>query len=226
MFPSVPSTIETALRLLAATGLAAAIGLEREAHGHSAGLRTHILVGLGACLLTVASIGMAGSQYDPARIAAGIVTGIGFIGAGAIMREGASVKGLTTAASIWVVAAIGIAAGMGWWDGACLATLLALCSLLVLRWLEAWVEQRRGLLVVTCWEGPAIEPVLEQALTKAESAVRRVRWVRNRPDGTARAYVTYDRPRKASALMVALAALPFVISVVPAHHAPRRHLPQ
>ena len=106
--------VEMVLRLLLAAGLGAAIGYQREKAGKPAGLRTHILVCIGAALFTIASIYGFGMGADPARIAAGIVVGIGFLGAGAIMRRGEGiVEGLTTAATIWAVAAIGLAAGAG-----------------------------------------------------------------------------------------------------------------
>lgn len=106
--------VEMVLRLLLATALGSIIGYQRERAGKSAGLRTHILICVGAALFTVASLHGFGAAADPARIAAGIVAGIGFIGAGAIMRRGEGViEGLTTAATIWVVAAIGLAAGAG-----------------------------------------------------------------------------------------------------------------
>ena len=135
------------LRLAAAGLLAGAIGLERELDEKSAGLRTHILVSLGAAVFTLVSAygfrdfltsGQAIVRADPSRIAAQIVTGIGFLGAGVIFRQGASVRGLTTAASLWVAAAIGMAAGAGYWQGAVIGTVAALVCL---RGLE-WVKQR------------------------------------------------------------------------------------
>ena len=102
------------LRLLLAAALGAIIGYQRERAGKPAGLRTHILICVGAALFTVASLYGFGMTADPARVAAGIVAGIGFLGAGAIIRrEGGIVEGLTTAATIWAVAAIGLAAGAG-----------------------------------------------------------------------------------------------------------------
>jgi len=106
--------VEMVLRLLLATALGAVIGYQRERAGKSAGLRTHILICAGAALFTVASLYGFGAVADPARVAAGIVAGIGFLGAGAIIRrEEGVVAGLTTAATIWAVAAIGLAAGAG-----------------------------------------------------------------------------------------------------------------
>ena len=109
-------------RLALAAALGAVVGFERELREREAGLRTHLLVSLGSALFTIVSAyGVDGLQlrprpglgYDPTRIAAQIVTGIGFLGAGAILRQGTLVRGLTTAASLWVVAAIGMAAGPG-----------------------------------------------------------------------------------------------------------------
>ena len=109
-----PIEVEMVLRLLLATALGAIIGYQRERAGKPAGLRTHILICAGAALFTVASLYGFGAAADPARIAAGIVAGIGFLGAGAIIRRGEGVvAGLTTAATIWAVAAIGLAAGAG-----------------------------------------------------------------------------------------------------------------
>jgi putative Mg2+ transporter-C (MgtC) family protein len=107
--------LEMVIRLLAAAGLGAAIGYQRERAGKPAGLRTHILIAIGAALFTIASVYGFISVADPARVAAGVVAGIGFIGAGAIIHRGGGdiVAGLTTAATIWVVAAIGLAAGAG-----------------------------------------------------------------------------------------------------------------
>ena len=122
--------LEMVLRLLLAVGLAALIGLERQHAGKPAGLRTHLLVCVGAALFTIASIYGFGEGSDPARVAAGIVAGVGFLGAGAIIstREGILV-GLTTAASIWAVAAIGLAAGAGLYILAPVATAVVMIVL-------------------------------------------------------------------------------------------------
>ncbi|NND85358.1 MAG: MgtC/SapB family protein [Acidimicrobiia bacterium] len=104
--------IEIVGRLLLAAFCAAVIGVERESAQKVAGFRTHILVGVGAAVFTIVSIDGFG-EGDPARVAAQVVTGVGFLGAGAIFKEGATVKGLTTAAGLWAVAAVGVAAGAG-----------------------------------------------------------------------------------------------------------------
>jgi len=126
------SAIEAILRLLLATALGAGIGYQRERADKPAGIRTHCLIALGAALFTVASIFGFGNGVDSSRVAAGVVAGIGFIGAGVIFRtSGDWVAGLTTAASIWVTAAIGLAAGAGMYLIAFLAALLAAGVLLI-----------------------------------------------------------------------------------------------
>jgi putative Mg2+ transporter-C (MgtC) family protein len=123
-----------AVRLLVAAALGALIGLEREIHDHPAGMRTHLLVSLGSAGFTVLSIAaFPAPGADPARIAAQIVTGVGFLGAGAILKEGATIRGLTTAASLWAVAAVGMAAGAGALLVALTITAIALISLWPLR---------------------------------------------------------------------------------------------
>ncbi len=129
--------LDAFLRLLAAAGLGAVIGFEREVTGKHAGLRTMILICVGAALFTqLSQIIGAGEGGDPSRIASNIVTGIGFLGAGTIIHQGGSVKGLTTAATIWVTAAVGIAAGAGDFVRATGATILVILILVPLRWWE------------------------------------------------------------------------------------------
>jgi putative Mg2+ transporter-C (MgtC) family protein len=123
-------------RLLLATVLGAAIGIEREITGKEAGLRTTILICLGAALITELSAALAGDSADRTRIAAAIVSGIGFLGAGVIIRHRGHVRGMTTAATIWVVAAIGMAAGGGQYVAAVGTTVLVLVVLVPLRWWE------------------------------------------------------------------------------------------
>jgi putative Mg2+ transporter-C (MgtC) family protein len=122
------------VRLVFSGVLAGLIGLERESHGRPAGLRTHILVSLGSCLIMIISIyGFSGpATRDPARLAAQVVSGIGFLGAGTILREGVSIRGLTTAASLWVVAGIGLAIGCGFYVVGLVTTILSVLTLLFL----------------------------------------------------------------------------------------------
>lgn len=139
------------LRVLIAAGLGAALGAERGIRGRAAGLRTHFLVGAGSALFMIMSthIGTFGPEVlagftrvtDPGRIAAQIVTGIGFLGAGAIIKEGFTVRGLTTAASLWVSAAIGMASGAGFYILAVGTTILALFALVGISRLERGIRR-------------------------------------------------------------------------------------
>jgi putative Mg2+ transporter-C (MgtC) family protein len=136
--------LEFMVRLLLAAALGAAVGLERERGDHPAGMRTHLLVSVGSAAFTILSIyAFTGPNGDTSRVAAQIVTGIGFLGAGAIIKEGPTVRGLTTAASLWVVAAIGMAAGAGAWGVAAATTLIVLVSLWPLRAIEHRLMERR-----------------------------------------------------------------------------------
>jgi len=126
--------LDLSVRLLVAALLGLAIGFEREIHGHPAGLRTHMLVALGSALFTVLSIHGFGGEgggapVDPTRIAAQIVSGIGFLGAGAILKDGIVIRGLTTAASLWATSAVGMAAGAGEYAIAVVAAAVILVSL-------------------------------------------------------------------------------------------------
>ncbi len=162
---------DTLLRLAVAALLGGAIGLERELDEKAAGLRTHMLVASGSALFTlVGAYGFSSFlghgkvvSYDPSRIAAQIVTGIGFLGAGVIFRQGFTIRGLTTAASLWLVAAIGMAAGAGYWAGAVLATGVGVVSLRPLEWLkERLIPQRAAQrMVVELKEDESAGPVLE-----------------------------------------------------------------
>lgn len=140
--------VQILLELLAATFLGGVIGWERESKGSFAGLRTHVLVCLGSCLIMQVSIHMFElfkdvTVSDPGRIAAGVITGIGFLGAGAIMRSTQSIKGLTTAASIWVASGIGLAAGCGFYIGAVAATLITFLVLKCLHDVETKFISRK-----------------------------------------------------------------------------------
>jgi putative Mg2+ transporter-C (MgtC) family protein len=130
-----PLQLDLSVRLIVAAALGLAVGFEREIHGHPAGLRTHMLVASGSALFTVLSAyGFAGEPnaavtVDPTRIAAQIVSGIGFLGAGAILKDGIVIRGLTTAASLWATAAVGMAAGTGEYIIGGVATATILVSL-------------------------------------------------------------------------------------------------
>jgi putative Mg2+ transporter-C (MgtC) family protein len=136
--------LDLMLRLLLAAGLGAAIGVERELRRKPAGLRTNMLIAVGAALFTTISIRLGTAGGTPDRIAAQIVTGIGFLGAGAILRSGESVHGMTTAATIWVNAAVGMAAGAGEYTMASVATAITLVVLTALEPVENYFDRRRG----------------------------------------------------------------------------------
>lgn len=128
-------------RLILAAILSGIVGFEREFHGRAAGFRTHILLCVGSTLIMLTSLHLFDAYYgraalDPARLASGVVTGIGFLGAGTIMRYKASVRGLTTAASLWVVTGIGLAVGTGMYMGAIVTTALAVIALMFFGRLE------------------------------------------------------------------------------------------
>jgi putative Mg2+ transporter-C (MgtC) family protein len=129
------------VRLVLAAGLGAALGLEREWRHKPAGLRTNILIALGSALFTLVSIAIGQGAGTEDRIAAQVVTGIGFLGGGAILRHGTSVRGMTTAATIWVNAAIGMAAGAGYLALATAGAAITLFVLAVLPTIESWVER-------------------------------------------------------------------------------------
>jgi putative Mg2+ transporter-C (MgtC) family protein len=136
--------VELIRRLLTAALLGAVLGFEREVRHKSAGLRTNILIAVGAALFTLMSVELAGPSGDQARIAAQIVTGIGFLGAGAIMRTDSGIHGLTTAATVWVNAAVGVAVGGGSYHLAFIATGVTIAALLVLQPLENVIAERFG----------------------------------------------------------------------------------
>ena len=136
--------VDLVWRLLLAAGLGAALGVEREYRQKPAGLRTNILIAIGSALFTVLSISMTARTGDPSRVAGQIVTGIGFLGGGAIMRNRNTVHGMTTAATIWVNAAIGVAAGAGEYTIATFAAALTLVVLVVLPPIETYFERRAG----------------------------------------------------------------------------------
>ncbi|MAF13316.1 MAG: magnesium transporter MgtC [Parcubacteria group bacterium] len=120
---------EIIIRLVVATILCTLFGLEREQKHKEAGLRTNVLVGLGSALIMIVSLSF---DFDPARIAAGIVTGIGFLGAGVIIHDRKEIHNITTAATIWMVAAVGMAVGLGYYTAAITASVISLVFLYVI----------------------------------------------------------------------------------------------
>jgi putative Mg2+ transporter-C (MgtC) family protein len=165
---------ELILRVALAAALGGAIGAERELRERGAGLRTHLLVSVGSALFTlVSAYGFSdwefstpeGVVFDPTRIAAQIVTGIGFLGAGAIIRQGLSIRGLTTAATLWIAAAIGLAAGAGFYSAAIVTTATVLVALGPLRYVARRtirrVRHEEGRLLVELRPGESGARLLE-----------------------------------------------------------------
>ena len=151
--------LEIALRMLCAMLIGVVIGTEREFTHRPAGMRTHMLVALGACAVMITSQALFyqyriyGATPDPARLSAQVITGVGFLGAGTIMKEGPSIKGLTTAASVWAVACLGVAAGGGYYAIALIGTVGILVTLVIFEWLQRKLMTDRyesHLFSVTC----------------------------------------------------------------------------
>ena len=143
---------ELFFRLTLACILGGVIGYERQSRRKSAGLRTNVLVCLGSCLIMVLSEALyfnveGRTNADPARLAAQVVSGIGFLGAGAIMKEGLTVTGLTTAACIWAVSGVGLAVGAGYYSGALFTTGLIFATLGTLSRIDEWVMHEKNLLI-------------------------------------------------------------------------------
>lgn len=162
------------IRLLIAAGLCGLIGLEREFKRHPAGFRTHLLVGLGSCLIMLLSLygfkdfihlsSMSSIRYDPSRLASYVVSGIGFLGGGTILVHGMTVKGLTTAASIWVVAAIGLVVGIGMYYIAIFSTIVVILSLIFLnKWENVFIKKshKETLYLLVSSNKPGLSQVLK-----------------------------------------------------------------
>lgn len=164
---------EIIVRLILAAGLGAFIGYEREMHSQPAGLRTHVILVVGACLAMTISINLAMQFYpqvpngDPARLAAQVVSGIGFLGAGAILRYGPNVKGLTTATSLWTMAIVGLAVGAGHYLPAVAATALLLFALVLLNAFEK--RYMRGIKIVNILISAEDRSGLEKDINKVLS---------------------------------------------------------
>lgn len=155
------------ISLLLAAIFSGALGYEREYYGHAAGLRTHLLVAVGSALVMIISIygfqfwDASGATRDPARLAAQVVTGIGFLGAGTIMQTGTDIKGLTTATTIWIAMAVGLACGSGNFVIAAIATIISYVCLVVMRKVEVRMAKRHPMVMVVL---PSDKPMLKDLL--------------------------------------------------------------
>jgi len=201
------------LRLLLAAALGGAVGFERQLHERDAGLRTHLLVSVGSALFTIISAygftEFTQVRWDPTRIAAQIVTGIGFLGAGAIIRDGLSVRGLTTAATLWVVAAIGMGAGAGYYWPTIVATAVVIVALWPLRLVNRLMFERikpeEHRLVVELREGQPLEPLLAEL-----EGVRRFELAEERD----RRVVSLELEKVDRALVARLGDLDYVVGLL------------
>lgn len=188
--------LEIALRILLGTGLGAIIGFERDLHGRPAGLRTHSIVALAAATFMVVSTRFVYFQHylegdhievDPSRIAASVVSGIGFLGAGAILRTGITIRGLTTAAGLWLVSAIGLAAGGGMYAVAAFTTAVGLGALTLLRRFEDRGEPvARQRITATIDETRGPVTALVEALEKTGALVSQEEYERQSDEGPVR----------------------------------------
>jgi putative Mg2+ transporter-C (MgtC) family protein len=213
------------LRLLAAMALGGAIGAERELADQPAGFRTHALVGLGAGLFTIISAygfdalvangPSSAMRADVTRVVSQIVVGIGFLGGGAILKDGASIRGLTTAASLWITAAVGTAAGLGAWTWAVVATVLALAALSGLRPLRR-VLRRHGQVTGDLQVGTAPNGDVANLLGSLESTgatLRRVHVSDHETSREVQLQVKLPASLEPNALTEQVANLPSVTSV-------------
>ncbi|GAA2639275.1 MgtC/SapB family protein [Dactylosporangium fulvum] len=190
-------------QILLAAVLGAVVGVERELGAQPAGLRTHMLVSLGAALFTLAGAGLP--HTDPTRVAAQVVTGIGFLGGGAIFKEGVTVRGLTTAASLWVTASIGLAVGLRAWQAAVAVTALTVAVLWLVKQAERhFLQLRRNLvLCVALKNGVSLDEVEHEMLRVLPRAkVLRVTYAEHEQviEVTARPPTTASLPQLAEAL--------------------------
>jgi putative Mg2+ transporter-C (MgtC) family protein len=204
---------EALARLAIAAVLSGVIGFEREVAQKAAGLRTHMLVGLGSAVFSLLGVA-AFPGSDPARIAAQVVTGIGFLGAGAIFRHGFTVRGLTTAAGLWTVAAVGMASGIGEWEVALVATGVAVVVLYVVGVVQ-WLFRGRRSDATTVLNMRVVDPQqVEEAARQAAALVKPYGEVAIHEISAERAViqVTVD-PESADAVMVRLRSMPGVEKV-------------
>ena len=222
--PELPSQGDLILRLLLAAGLAGVLGGERELTEQPAGFRTHILVGLGAALFAIISaygfqsvVDAAPRQVraDPTRVASQIVVGIGFLGGGAIVKYGASIRGLTTAASLWVTAAVGTAVGLGALLLGFVTTVITLVALVGLRPLRRVLRRRAAARDEYLVEGdPSID--IQELVTRVQTAGAQIMEIRLSDEGSERRIHLVVQPRgdkSGSALVADIAGVPRVRNV-------------
>ena len=217
-----PGIVAIALRLLCAMIVGSLVGLEREYTHRPAGLRTHILVALGACVASLMGqmlFAQYGGGSDPARLSAQVITGVGFLGAGTIMKEGVSVKGLTTAASVWAVACLGIACGYGYYALALMGMIFTLITLTVFEALQRKLVNNHSVedkYTMLCTD---VEEVLEKITTCAKDPKITVFDLTSSKEGEVYAvsfrvwFVGRKQEKRRSSFHAALAGIPGVKTV-------------
>jgi putative Mg2+ transporter-C (MgtC) family protein len=205
------------LQLGIATVCGGLIGYQRELLFRPAGFRTHVLVCVGSAVYMLVSIAVAGDRFDPGRIAAQVASGIGFLGAGTIIKQGNIVRGLTTAASLWAVAGIGLAVGSGWpaMAIALLGTLVVFGALSLLHGVEVRFERGFGFTVTLEFSDPSVSLAQAQELFTAKHVELQAFAVRQRPEGGWEATAEGHAPSRAELdpVIAALTALPGVDGV-------------
>jgi len=177
LIPPFGNFLLSLLSLMMATFLAGLIGYEREYHGHSAGLRTHILVALGSSLIMLLSIygfGDFNLDRDPARLAAQVITGVGFIGAGTIIQNGFDIKGLTTATTLWLAMAIGLAAGAGQFLLATTGSLVGLFTLTMLRKFETYINRKAPKIFLLVKDNQPVLRNIHESAREVKAAIRNI----------------------------------------------------
>jgi putative Mg2+ transporter-C (MgtC) family protein len=177
LIPPFGNFLLSLLSLMMATFLAGLIGYEREYHGHSAGLRTHILVALGSSLIMLLSIygfGDFNLDRDPARLAAQVITGVGFIGAGTIIQNGFDIKGLTTATTLWLAMAIGLAAGAGQFLLATTGSLVGLFTLTMLRKFETFINRKAPKIFLLVKDNQPVLRNIHESAREVKAAIRNI----------------------------------------------------
>jgi len=213
---------EIILRLVFAMILGGLIGLEREMHGRAAGFRTHILMAVGSALIMELSVyafpldPAHGLVRDPARLAAQVVSGVGFIGAGTVLREGASIRGLTTAASLWVVSGIGLAIGAGFYVAGLAAAMIAITALLLLRPLEhRFLTPHHQFISMVVADHPGQLAAVTKLIAERNINVRNVQMSEGPEAGQVTVEMTLQIPPSVDRLQLTadLKALPGVFSV-------------
>lgn len=195
------SSLDCIARLGLATLLGASIGLERERKNQAAGFRTHTILCVGATLVMILSIKVSGDRFDPGRIAAQVVSGIGFLGAGAILRMGANIKGLTTAATMWTIAMIGLAIGYGLYFEAVMVWTILFLALFFFSMIERRVfNGKKGMkaLAITALDSPGFLAQICGILESQRVVVGNINVTKNPVEGKIEMFSSVNIPPEIS----------------------------